>query len=45
SEMPNFRKKGCGMRLMLAPKSTKTFFTRIVPIRHGNVKLPGSLFF
>ncbi|GKB71852.1 hypothetical protein Tco_0933264 [Tanacetum coccineum] len=45
SKMPNFRKREYGMRLMLAPKSAKAFFTGIVPIRHGNVKLPGSLFF
>nr|GEV38753.1 hypothetical protein [Tanacetum cinerariifolium] len=44
-EMPNVRKKEYGIRLMLAPKSAKAFFTGIVPIRYGNVKLLGSPFF
>nr|GEV40582.1 hypothetical protein [Tanacetum cinerariifolium] len=41
-EIPNHRKRECGIRLMLAPKSARAFFTVNGPIRHGSVKLPGS---
>nr|GEV22908.1 hypothetical protein [Tanacetum cinerariifolium] len=41
-EVPNRRKKECGIRLILASKSARTFFTAKGLIRHGSVKLPGS---
>ncbi|GJY49629.1 hypothetical protein Tco_0439585 [Tanacetum coccineum] len=40
--MTNRRKRECGMRLILAPKSARVFFTAKGLIRHGSVKLPGS---
>ncbi|GJY69992.1 hypothetical protein Tco_0472974 [Tanacetum coccineum] len=42
SEIPNREKRECGIRLILAPKLTKAFFTAKGPIRHGSVKLLGS---
>ncbi|GJX49272.1 hypothetical protein Tco_0276117 [Tanacetum coccineum] len=39
--IPNRRKRECGMRFMLAPKSARAFLTAKGPIRHGRVKLPG----
>ncbi|GJT50286.1 hypothetical protein Tco_0976443 [Tanacetum coccineum] len=44
-EIPNRLKRESGIRLILAPKSAKAFFTAKGPIRHGSVKLPGSPFF
>ncbi|GKB14353.1 hypothetical protein Tco_0848276 [Tanacetum coccineum] len=41
-EIPNRQKRECGIRLILAPKSARAFFTAKGPIRHGSVKLPGS---
>ncbi|GKD53963.1 hypothetical protein Tco_1287350 [Tanacetum coccineum] len=40
--MPNHRKRECGIRLILTPKSARSFFTVKGPIRHNSVKLPGS---
>ncbi|GJU11054.1 hypothetical protein Tco_1133450 [Tanacetum coccineum] len=39
-EIPNRWKRECGIRLILAPKSARAFFTARGPMRHGNVKLP-----
>ncbi|GJS78378.1 ribonuclease H-like domain-containing protein [Tanacetum coccineum] len=41
-EIPNHLKRECGIRLILAPKSARDFFTAKGPIRHSSVKLPGS---
>nr|GFB46547.1 hypothetical protein [Tanacetum cinerariifolium] len=41
-EIPDRRKRYCGIRLILAPKSASVFFTAKGSIRHGSVKLPGS---
>ncbi|GJV57782.1 hypothetical protein Tco_1458787 [Tanacetum coccineum] len=41
-EIPNRRKKECGMIFILAPKSAKAFFIAKGPIRHGSMKLPRS---
>nr|GFA44541.1 hypothetical protein [Tanacetum cinerariifolium] len=41
-EIPNQRKRECGIRLILDPKSANVFFTVKGPIRHSRVKLPGS---
>ncbi|GJZ07659.1 hypothetical protein Tco_0541452 [Tanacetum coccineum] len=41
-EIPNHRKRECGIRLILAPKSARAFFTAKCLIRRGSVKLPGS---
>nr|GEW22701.1 hypothetical protein [Tanacetum cinerariifolium] len=40
--MPSFKKKECDIRLILASKSSKAFFTAKGLIRHGSVKLHGS---
>ncbi|GJR35122.1 hypothetical protein Tco_1210806 [Tanacetum coccineum] len=41
-EIPNLRKTECGMRLILALKLAKAFFTARGPMRHSSVKLLGS---
>ncbi|GKD16337.1 hypothetical protein Tco_1205495 [Tanacetum coccineum] len=40
--MPNRRKRECDIRLILAPKLAKAFFTTKGSIKNGSVKLPGS---
>ncbi|GJW14140.1 hypothetical protein Tco_0018273 [Tanacetum coccineum] len=40
--IPNRQKREYGIRLILAPKSARAFFTAKGPIIHGSVKLPGS---
>nr|GEZ30114.1 hypothetical protein [Tanacetum cinerariifolium] len=39
-EMPNRKRRECGIRLILAPKSDMAFFTANGLIIHGSVKLP-----
>nr|GEU60425.1 hypothetical protein [Tanacetum cinerariifolium] len=44
-EIPNLRKRECGIIFILAPKSARVFFTANGLTGHGSVKLPGSPFF
>ncbi|GJQ99159.1 putative reverse transcriptase domain-containing protein [Tanacetum coccineum] len=39
-EIPNRKKRECGIRLILAPRSAKVIFTDRGPVKHGKVKRP-----